>query len=215
MVVDIDLGDLYNKVFGGSPGEGFKPNLPAVSGYTKGKRVEQGTSAGSDYYRTDGVLGREYFMPVIITYPTGALQNNNGVVQPNGQTATISLPFPIVSIKGRRKIIDTPLTERTGTVQEYINSEGYEIRIRGFIIAATNDYPEATVVQMRKLIESTFPVSIACPKTDIFLIRPGSSGSDQVVLYDYDFPDLKGVKNVQPYELMFRTCEPFNLIDIS
>ena len=121
----------------------------------------------------------------------------------------------MISISGRKTIVETPLTERRGTVKELINIEDYEIVIKGFIIGATNDFPENDVAILRNIYEQNSALSIQCPLTDIFLLRPDRSGSDQVVIKDLRFPGIKAVKNVCPYELHMVSDEPFNLIEIA
>ena len=100
-------------------------------------------------------------------------------------------------------------------MKELINIQDYKITITGFLIAGTNDFPEAQVTALRNLWEQSTPITIKCPMTDIFLLRPDRSGSDQVVIVDFDVTTKKGVKNVVDYKLELVSDEPFNLIDIS
>jgi Domain of unknown function (DUF6046) len=120
----------------------------------------------------------------------------------------------VISISGRKTIIETPLTERRGTVKELINIEDYEIVIKGLIINGTNEFPEADVTTLRDVYEQNVALSIECPMTDIFLLRPDRKGSDQVVIKELKFPAIQGVKHVRPYELRLITDEPYNLISI-
>jgi hypothetical protein len=214
---NMDLGDLFEHIWGYQPAA-FNPKFDAVHGddITDLERVEYGTVGGSPYYDDDDVTGLEYFLPVSMTYST----KSGGVGwagAPGAQNdmKTIFLPNPIISISGKKKIVKTPLTDRSGTVKEYISREDYVISIKGIIIGDTNEFPEAGVTVLRELYESNYPVSIANPITDIFLLRPDRSGSDSVVITDLKFPEVKGIKNVRAYELTMESDEPFNLIDIS
>jgi uncharacterized protein DUF6046 len=215
-VVDLDLVDLYRQAFGEET-TAFNPDLKPVMGDTSLSRVTQGLIAGSPYYATDPVLNQEYFMPVTITYPdlSPVSAQDAGLLGSNslGILKTWNPPFPFITIGAKKIIIETPLTERSGTVKELIQLKDYDITIRGFIIADTNDYPEAGVTTLRDVYEANVAIGIKCPATDIWLIRPGVNA--QVVILDMKLPGLKGVKNVVPYELTLVSDQPFNLIDIS
>ena len=91
----------------------------------------------------------------------------------------------------------------------------YEIVVKGFIIKEGNEFPEQKVTMLRRIYEQQAPVSVKCPLTDIFLLRPDRSGSDQVVLSELKLPGVTGVKNVWPYELHMISDAPFNLLAIS
>ena len=192
-------------------------NLPAVSGDQPSNWIAFGAS-GSPYYAKDLTIGTEYFMPVTFTYPTG--DPGDGLIGASGETSsngvtTWNLPFPIMSIKLKKIIIKTPLTERTGTVKELIQCEDVEIKIRGYLIAATQDYPENLVTTLRDLFEQNVAINIKSPLTDIFLLRPDRSGSDQVVITDLEIVEKKGVKNVVEYRMELLSDAPFSLFDIS
>jgi hypothetical protein len=88
----------------------------------------------------------------------------------------------------------------------------YEITIKGFIVATTHEFPEDAVASLQAIYELNEAISIQCPLTDIFLLRPDRSGSDQVVIKELKFPAVTGVKNIRPYELKLLSDEPFNLI---
>ncbi len=124
------------------------------------------------------------------------------------------LPHPVISVTGKKTIIETPLTERRGTVKEVINLMDYEIVIKGLIIGEDNEYPEVEVSVLRDIFELNVAVGIANPITDIFLMGPATSGSDKVVIKELSFPEVKGAKNVRPYQLTMVSDAPFNLIDL-
>ena len=212
-IVDLDLWDLYKKEFGGDP-TSFNPQIAPVLGDTELSRVNAG-KLGSPYYATDLVLGVEYFMPVLLTYPDTSADSSGLLPGGTGILMNWNLPFPMVKVGCKKTMVETPLTERRGSVKELINIQDYKITITGFLIAGTNDFPEAQVTALRNLWEQSTPITIKCPMTDIFLLRPDRSGSDQVVIVDFDVTTKKGVKNVVDYKLELVSDEPFNLIDIS
>jgi len=202
--ISFNLAYLFEQAFG-YRSQAFEPEFDQVQGSMAPNRSEQG-SLGSPYYSKDG-LGREYFMPVTIKYPEGGAEK--------GTLKKWELPYPVVSITGGKTIVETALTERRGTVKELINNQDYEITIRGFIVGAGNEFPEQEVTTLRTIYEQSTTLSIECPLTDIFLLRPDRSGSDQVVIKQLRLPEVTGIKNVRPYELLLISDEPFNLESIS
>lgn len=208
--ISFSLADLFEQTFGYKT-QAFDPDFAKVQGIRSPARMEQG-SYGSPYYANDA-LGMEYYMPVTISYQdTGRGNTNAG---PQAALKKWALPYPVISIASRKTIIETALTERRGTVKELINIQDYEIMIKGFIIASGNEFPENEVITLRNIYEQNAALSIQCPLTDIFLLRPDRSGSDQVVIRELRFPAITGVKNVRPYEISMVSDEPFNLVSIS
>ena len=225
--ITFSLAALFEQTFGYKT-PAFDPkfnNVVGDSALSPGRK-ENGAQ-GSPYYSNDA-LGREYYMPVTITY-TDSSQNNGliggdgsftpGTTNPGGGGTGIQtkwdLPYPVVSITSKKTIVETPLTGRRGTVKELINIQDYEITVRGFIIGSTNEFPESDVTTLRTIYEQNAALSIQCPLTDIFLLRPDRSGSDQVVIRDLSFPAINGVKNVRAYQLRMVSDEPFSLVTIS
>ena len=209
--ISFSIADLFEKTFGYKT-QAFDPLFDPVTGdggVNSLTRTEFGAH-GSEYY-ADDALGREYFMPVKVMYPDNESTSNAQA----DVLKTWYLPYPVISITSRKTIIETPLTERRGTVKELINIQDYEIVIKGFIINRSNEFPEIDVTTLRSIYELNASLSIQCPLTDIFLLRPDRSGSDQVVIYDLKFPAISGVKNIRPYELRMISDEPFNLISIN
>ncbi len=212
--ISFSLGDLFEQAFGYKT-QAFEPEFQQVQGVRAPYRTQQG-SLGSPYYSSDA-LGKEYYMPVTIKYPDNSqtnLQTNSSGNSP-GILKIWELPYPVVSISSRKTIIETPVTERRGTVKELINIQDYEIAIKGFIITKANEFPENDVTTLRNIYEQNAALSIQCPLTDIFLLRPDRSGSDQVVIKELKFHEVSGIKNVRPYELQLLSDAPFNLTAIS
>ncbi len=156
---------------------------------------------GAPYYGKDA-NGMEYYLPVTLQPLTGQ------------QETPVELPHPIVAISCRKTIIETPLTERRGTVKEVVMMQDYEITIKGLIIGENDEYPEAMVQQLRDLFELNSVVLIVSVITDIFLIGNNTSGEATAVIKDISFPEVKGVKNVRPYQITLVSDTPFDLIEL-
>ncbi len=212
--ISLSLGDIFEQVFGYKT-KAFNPEFQQVHGDAAQYGTEQG-SLGSPYYSSDA-LGQEYYMPVTVKYPDNSQlsQQNGSAGNVQGVLKTWELPYPVISIYSRKTMIETPVTERRGTVKELINIQDYDITIKGFIITKANEFPENDVTTLRNIYEQNAALSIQCPLTDIFLLRPDRSGSDQVVITELKFHEVSGIKNVRPYELRLLSDEPFNLTAIA
>jgi hypothetical protein len=215
--ISFSLAALFEKTFGYKT-RAFEPQFRQLKGNNPPERKEQG-AGGSPYYANDA-LGTEYYMPVTLTYPDMSSRQETppGVTATNNNSFSVhkkwNLPYPIISIESKKTIVETALTERRGTVKELIAIKDYEITIKGFLIAPTHEFPEQDVTTLRTIYEQNTAISIQCPLTDIFLLRPDRSGSDQVVISELKFHAIIGIKNIRPYELKMLSDEPFNLLSI-
>ncbi len=195
METNFDLASLFAKAFGYET-HAFEPKFDTLP-----TRVTN-SSKGAPYYDTD-VTGREYFLPAIIIYTTAA-----------GEEKIYTLPNPVISISGRKNIVETALTERNGTVKEIINVQDYDIVIKGIIVDHNSAYPEADVATLIEIFESNTAVQLANALTDILLIHPDRKGSDNVVIKELSFPPVTGAKYVKPYQLTLVSDAIFNLQEI-
>jgi Domain of unknown function (DUF6046) len=218
--LSFNLGELFERTFGYKT-QAFNPVFQPLNSSTGMPTRREAGAYGSPYYSNDA-QGREYYMPVKLTYPDQgntkspqAVADGTNRADATGVLKSWYLPYPIISINSRKTIVETPLTERRGTVKELINIQDYEIVIKGFIIGDANEFPENDVTILRTLYEQNIELSIECPLTDIFLLRPDRSGSDHVIIQELNFPAITGVKNIRPYQLRMVSDEPFNLITIS
>ncbi|PQJ12124.1 hypothetical protein CJD36_010080 [Flavipsychrobacter stenotrophus] len=169
--LSFDLSLLFQQTFG-YRSQAFEPQFREVSGNNqKLPSTTRHGAHGSDYYAND-LMANEYYLPVKISFSDSATEN--------GDAHEWQLPHPVISITSKKTIIETPLTERRGTVKELINIQDYEIIIKGFIIGSKNEFPEQEVTMLRTVYEQNAALSIKCPLTDIFLLRPDRKGSDQV-----------------------------------
>ncbi|MBX2904995.1 MAG: hypothetical protein KF744_03095 [Taibaiella sp.] len=210
--VTLSLAALFEQAFGYKT-RAFDPQFQRVD-----KLREQQGKAGAPYYAKDS-LGQEYFMPVSISYPdTSSTASPPSGVTSDSRSFTSQkawqLPYPVISIETTKTIVKTQLVERRGTVKEQINISDYIITIRGLIIG-DDTFPEKDISTLRDIYERNTAISIQCLLTDIFLLRPDRSGSDQVVITDLKFPATGSSETVRPYELKLISDEIFNLLSIA
>lgn len=119
----------------------------------------------------------------------------------------IELPFPLINITAKKRIVQTPLVGRRGTVKELINIEDYAITIKGIAIEKDNRFPEFSITQLKELFEENVSVPIQCALTDIFLQE-----DDSVVIQSLNLPDMKGIEHAQAYEMKLISDQDFELI---
>lgn len=211
-MAEINLGILTG-LLGAKPPKG-QDVQPKELKYTQHPR--EATTGNAPYFRANpvlGILGAEYFLPVGISYDDSVLTFDQFFI-PTAQPvkSTIWLPFPVVSITSRKRIVETYLTQRNGTVKELISGEGYQITVRGQMIGENGVYPEGDMVTLRNLYERNQAVNISCAATDIFLKRTDTK--DMVVITSLTIPEKRGNKNVREYEMTMVSDAPFNLYEI-
>jgi hypothetical protein len=107
MTTSFSLSALYQQYFGTMPNT-FDPQFNPLP-----QRVYT-SSKGAPYYDYDA-LGKEYFLPAVISY---TLNTYTGVGTDSfSEAKKYTLPYPIISVSGKKTIVETALTERTGIVK--------------------------------------------------------------------------------------------------
>ena len=152
---------------------------------------QERTMRGSTLYKQD-YRGRWYFMPVVFEHP---------------EVGEVEIPHAVISITGKKNIVETQLVGRKGSVKELINLEDYQITIAGFIQSTDGTYPENEIVQIRGLYDVNESVELICALTDLILDE-----DDKVVITDIDFPSTPGIEDGQVIRIECVTDKPFELI---
>lgn len=122
-------------------------------------------------------LGNEAFCPISLEY----------------KGKTYKLPYSTISMSLKKKIIDTPLINRRGSVKELIQIEDYKFTING-IYLSDSELPEDELTELDELFNINEPVKIKNAFVEIFLKEDNS-----VVIESCDLPDMKGISNAQAY----------------
>lgn len=104
------------------------------------------------------------------------------------------------------------MVNREGTVKELISTDDFRISIRGLCVGTESQWPEDDITALQKIYAENKSHSIACPLTDIFLIKPKREGSDKVVINDLEIMETRGFKNVVGYRMELTSDNPFSLI---
>jgi hypothetical protein len=146
-------------------------------------------------------------------------QPTDGLVHTNALGASLFMPLaldgwqlpnePILEATLKKTIVSTALTGNTrkGTVKELINTEDYELKIKGVIInlESSTEYPSADVEHLKELVEINKSITIQSAITDILAIK-------KVVIQSFKLLPMVGVQHAQAYEISMLSDEDFILI---
>jgi hypothetical protein len=192
-----NLGDMLLSVLGYKglpyPG-GFIPDAPGkykADGYEyPGEQASEKTSSdfGSTLRKKDA-QGRWYFMPIVLEH----------------KGTEYEIPNAVISIRGKKSIVETAMVGRKGTVKELISVDDYEIRIAGVCLDV--DFPDQQINALNELYNINESVTLKCALTDIFLDE-----EDKVVIKSIDFAEMKGYETAQVFTMELVTDRSFELI---
>lgn len=185
-----NLADLFEQQFGYRTQAFNFPNLQ-----TPGKVAKRGT----DLIDNDA-FGREFFMPVWLGKDNSSL---------------IELPYAVIRTECRKYIIDTHLTDRTGTVKELINIDNYRFIVKGIIVNRDGQWPEDEINQLNDLFLVRDSLIIKSALTDIFLLTPERGGHDKVAMSSFRLLEGKGAIHIRGYEMELISDEEFNLYQVN
>lgn len=148
-------------------------------------------TAGGTPIRKQDASGRWYFMPVIIRSSLGELE----------------FPCAVISVTGKKRIVETPLTGRRGAVNELVSVDSYEVNLSAALIGSDGNYPEEEVKRMRDLYELNESVELISALTDLVFEK-----DDRVVFKNIEFPEVGAVENVQVVKMAAQTDAAVELI---
>ena len=196
-VSQFNLGDMLLNVIGYKglpyPG-GFIPDAPGkykADGYEyPGEQASEKTSSdfGSTLRKKDA-QGHWYFMPIALEH----------------KGTEYEIPNAVISIRGKKSIVETAMVGRKGTVKELISVDDYEIRIAGVCLDV--DFPDQQINALNELYNINESVTLKCALTDIFLDE-----EDKVVIKSIDFAEMKGCETAQVFTMELVTDRSFELI---
>lgn len=179
--VNLNINELLQTVFGNDTQPFEFEDLPEKSQYG---------SMGSPYNGVD-LYGKSYRLPVSL--------------------GGYDLPYPVIRVNGGNRIVETDLTEVRGSMKEFISEEDITITIQGLLIDNSGDYPEDQVKELLKLFRSGKTLELRSVISDLFLLTPDNQGETNVAVYNWNFPEAPGVKNVRGYEVVLKSDTPFDL----
>lgn len=149
------------------------------------------TTAVGTPLRKQDALGRWYFMPVTIRSSLGELE----------------LPCAAISMTGKKRIVETTLTGRRGTVNELISVDSYQITLSAVLRGENGDYPERDICLIRDLYELNEAVELESALSDLVL-----GNDDRIVIETIEFPQPANAEDVQLVRMTARTDAAIELI---
>ncbi|KAA6336279.1 hypothetical protein EZS27_015566 [termite gut metagenome] len=173
---------------------GFFPDKPHQYvadefSYSGEERSEKTHSDLGSVLRKKDAQGRWYFMPVALEY----------------KGKEYEMPNAVISIRGKKTIVETAMVGRKGTVKELISVSDYEINIAGKV--QDTDFPDKGIADLNELYNINESVILKCALTDIFL-----DDDDMVVIKDIEFAEIGGSETVQVFKMSLVTDRGFELI---
>lgn len=177
-------GAFYPGVINAPKGQIDKGGSYNVSSHRAEPKMK--TSTGSPLRAAGVRMGSLYFMPVMI--------------------GDIEMPNAVISITGKKTIIETPMVGRAGSVKELISIDDYEINLTGVLVGKNREYPEDLVASMRDLWKRNQSVKLISALTDLVM-----ENNDKVVIKTIDFPAVGAIEDAQVVKLTATSDIPFEL----
>ncbi len=152
----------------------------------------------------DGSYNGDFGLPVfdILTF-IGTNYNT-----PDGKIITLettSFGTALMEVSQCKNIVRTPVQGRNGDVFEYCSDGNYSIQIRGVLTSNGQDvYPTELAKQLISFCQA--PVSFAVASTIL-----KKFGVQQIIITDFSFPQLEGMRNVVPFNLQCLSETPFEI----
>lgn len=145
---------------------------------------DKANAISQKHYGVKDILGRPIFQPVSI----------GGVWLPNA----------VITISTQKKVITTPVTGKSGSIKELVNSEDYKINIKGIIVSQNNEYPADEVEKLHNLYLKNEALEIHNEIRDLL-------GITNVVITSLNLPNT-GKTNVAAYEFSMLSDDDYTLI---
>lgn len=166
----------------GYAGEDFEAVEEAVSGRENSRK-------GTAIYKKD-LMGRYYFMPVTFIY----------------RKKEYEIDCALISITGKKTLVQTPLVGRKGSVKELISLDDYQISIVGAVVGEDRVWPEEKLNKINELYTINQSLELKCALAEVFLGQ-----GDRVVITDLNVPSMSQTEHVQVIELKCVTDRAFEL----
>lgn len=109
-----------------------------------------------------------------------------------------------VHVSGKKRIVKTPVPGRNGTVKELTGRDDYAVKIDLILMAQNYSTVSEEVKQIVTEWDKNEPVTIVCPKTDMY-------GIESVVFENFDHPETPGMQGYEKLSLSFLSDEELNL----
>lgn len=125
--------------------------------------------------------------------------------------AGVEIPHALISITGKKNIVETAIYGQPLTIKELVNVDDYQIKITGlFINDESNDFPEDEINKFIKLWNINSSVEIVNVLTDLLLANIDGE-HPKVVIKNFSMPEMKGVQHAQIIQIDCVSDIPFEI----
>lgn len=170
-------------------GEIFRDAFGYDPPVTKTPNIErkQQSNLGQPYYATD-IFGHEFFLPVTLN--------------------DVLIPFAVLGMTWKRTIVETPMPERGGSVNELISIDDYQFNLKGILIMDEFSFPESEIIKQHDLFKINASVIMRSVISDIVL---NGAANHRVIIKEVKWPPVSGIEHVKPFEMDMKSDMIFDL----
>ncbi len=180
-MAQFDLGEIFRKTFGYEAPVTQTPTIPKAA-----DRQSQ-SSLGQPYYATD-IFGREFFLPVTIN--------------------DVLIPFAVLGMTWKKTIVETPMPERGGSVNELISIDDYQFNLKGILIENETVFPEGEIIKQHDLFKVNASRTMRSVISDIVL---SGLADHRIIIKEVKWPQVSGIEHVKPFEMDMKSDMIFDL----
>ncbi len=201
------LNALKAKIYTGGLNEPFAPI--GDKEYTSNSLSNQATQEeNSRIEGRDAVYNGDFGLPVLDILIFGGVRyettNTLGSVT-NINLPTVTLGIALLDVTQTKNIVTTSIQGRNGTIKEYISDGDYMINIKGILASNAQDtYP----VDLFNALLQYCQAPVSFPASSLYLNRFCIT---DLVIQDYSFPQVEGMRNIQPFEIKCLSETPFEI----
>lgn len=187
-MAEINLNEIFENAFGYNP-----PAKVVIEDAPD--RIASSTATGQPYYDQD-IFGREFFLPLRLDDQL--------------------IPFAVLGMTWKKTIISTPMPERGGSVKELISIDDYLFNIKGILINPDNDFPEAGIIDIKRIWVKNASVTLRSVISDLILSGRSDLNKEdpyghRVVIKEIKWPGVSGVEHAKPFEMELESDLIFDL----
>lgn len=126
-----------------------------------------------------------------------------------GQTISVNIPTVLFTVTQTKNIITTPIQGRNGTVKEYISDGDYKINIKGVITNSNGKYPQFKIDKGLTTVNDLFQMCQLNKSLTVNSWYLWQFCIYELVITDFEFPQLEGQYSSQPFEINAISDTPF------
>lgn len=120
---------------------------------------------------------------------------------------SVLMDMVLVDVGQARRIVETFVEGRPGSIKEYIADGDFEFTIRGALVSQdAHSYPREEVSTLIALLKLPEAVEVISPYVQLF-------GVYDLVVFDYRFPQQEGFQNMQLFEITAKSDLPIELVE--